>query len=65
MNESWSVTYTWHDAEQVWHVATEVIDAENIGIALHTVDEYLADKMERKGWSDYWVTSISVIPEMH
>lgn len=63
--EKWSVTYTWHDSEEKWHTASEIVDAETIGEAIRDEDEYLADKMERKGWSDYWITGANIVPEMH
>lgn len=63
--EKWSVTYTWHDAEEKWHTASEIVDAENIGQAIGIVDEYLADRMERKGWSDYRITGANIVPELH
>ena len=63
--EKWCVTYTWHDAEERWHTASEIIDAENIGQAIRIADDYLSDRMERKDWSDYWITGANIVPEMH
>ena len=63
--EKWSITYTWHDSEEVWHTASEIVSAENICEAIKEVDEYLGDRMERRGWSDYWITGANIVPEMH
>ena len=65
ITEKWSVTYTWHDSTEKWHTASEIIDAENIGKAICMVDEFLADRMERKNWSDYTITGANIVPEMH
>ena len=63
--EKWNITYTWHDAEEKWHTASEIVDAEDIDKAIRIVDDYLCDRMERKHWSDYWITGANIVPEIH
>lgn len=63
--EKWSVTYTWHDKDEKWHQDNKIVNAEDIGQALRLVDNYLSQLMEGNHWSDYWVTNINVLPEMH
>lgn len=63
--EKWSITYTWHDKEEHWHTVTEVIEATTISEAIDNIDKFLSEGMELRGWSDYWITNVNILPELH
>lgn len=65
LKERWAITYTWHTYDEKWHVETVGIFAENIGEALHKINASLAREMEQSNWSDYYITSINIVPELH
>lgn len=65
MKEKWIVTYTWHTHEEEWLIGTKVVEGENISEAMYAVGDELNEKMEQNNWSDYWITGINVIPELH
>lgn len=65
LNEKWAVTYQYHNCNEVLFVKTDTIFAESIGEALTKVDNVLSRNMEIYGWSDYHITSVNIIPELH
>lgn len=65
LNEKWAVTYQYHNYNEVLFVKTDTIFAESIGEAITKVDDGLSRDMERFGWSDYHITSVNIIPELH
>lgn len=65
LNEKWAVTYQYHNRNELLFIDTDTIFAESIGEALTKVDNVLSRNMEIFGWSDYHITSVNIIPELH
>ena len=65
LHNMYAVTYQWHDFDEIYHTETAHILAESIGLALNEVDIDLGCRLEKNNWSDYSITSIAVIPELH
>ncbi len=65
LRNEYAVTYQWHDHNEHYHTETTHTFAESLGLALNEVDIYLGQRMEKNDWSDYSITSIAVIPELH
>ena len=61
----WTVTYTYHDMNEVFHVETEVVMENSVFAAAETVDSKLEKLMEKECWSDYLITNVNLIREVH
>jgi hypothetical protein len=65
LNERWAVTYQYHENDEAFYVKTTYFECESIGEALSEASKYLDYLMEKYHWSDYHVTSINYVPELH
>lgn len=65
MDYMFMVTYQLHDKDENYGVSNEYVRAESIGQAIRMIDEWLDDLMEKEKWSDYNITNVNVMPELH
>ena len=65
MREMYCVTYQYHDKSEKFHVDNTLVVAETIVEAATLVAEVLDARMEDEGWSDYNVTGVNIVPELH
>ena len=61
----WAVTYQLHTHCESFYCETAVVSATCIGNAIRVVDDMLARRLESHNWSDYNITAVSIIPELH
>lgn len=61
----WIITYQMHTKDECFGVSDYFTHADSIGEALEEVDEWLSQMFEEQDWSDYHLTSICIVPELH
>lgn len=59
------VMYQYHSRQENYFISMEYVCTDSIGEALRKVDDILSEKMDRNGWSDYHITNINIVPELH
>lgn len=61
----WCVTFEMHDHEENWGISNWVVSANSLGEALDVADREICDLFEENRWSDYHITGINIVPEIH
>lgn len=61
----YAVSYQYHTKNETFNVNSIVWGADNLGKVIDEVDRYLSKLMEDNHWSDYAITAIVLIPELH
>ena len=62
---TWWVTYQLHTYDGVYVIEGRKVKAPTIGEAIVETDAVLDMAMCRHNWSDYNITAVTVIPELH
>ena len=65
ITEAYMVTFQMHDHDENFGISNELVRADSIGTALSLIGDWLDKLMEENDWSDYHITNINVIPELH
>ena len=65
LKDTYVVTYQFHNAKEEYRICMQPVNAESIGEALDIVDNLLTRAMDKNGWSDYHITNINIVSEMH
>ena len=62
---AWCVSFQMHDEYENFGISYTVVRAESISEALEVADREICDLFEENHWSDYHITGINYVPELH
>ena len=61
----WVVTFTYHDRNENFYVETRVVENVDITDATSGVRDEIAELSEKEHWSDWIITNVNLIREVH